>query len=267
MKNKIPVKTELIAIDKDQVLTEAMVLMEKKNISHLLVRDEGEIVGIITERDIADKFANFRDLKTERKLKSEQFHVSSAMNKNLKTIPFDAKITDAAKLMIENGISSLPVVENNKITGIVTKTDLIKEVNQSGKEVAGFYSKVPVTITLGSSIVSARKVMLNHGIHRILVTDEKGEKLLGILSERAVASALRDFRSALDKYKHADVRKLKVDDYMKRDPITINPDVTVSEAAEIMCEKSISGLPVVDDTLGILTKTDIVRGISEGTLP
>jgi len=156
MKNKIPVKTELIAIDKDQVLTEAMVLMEKKNISHLLVKDEGEIVGIITERDIADKFANFRDLKTERKLKSEQFHVSSAMNKNLKTIPFDAKITDAAKLMIENGISSLPVVENNKITGIVTKTDLIKEVNQSGKEVAGFYSKVPVTITLGSSIVSAR---------------------------------------------------------------------------------------------------------------
>ena len=54
MKNKIPVKTELITIDKDQVLTEAMVLMEKKNISHLLVRDEGEIVGIITERDIAD---------------------------------------------------------------------------------------------------------------------------------------------------------------------------------------------------------------------
>lgn len=266
MESKIPITKEIITIDKDQGVTEAMKIMDKKNISHLLVRDKGKFIGLITERDIANKFANFHDLKTEHKLREARFHVSSAMNKNLKTIPPSTRIRDAARIMVEDGISSLPVVENNEVIGIVTKTDLINKVKASKKEIGMFYNKVLVTVPSGSSIVHARKIMLKNNIHRILVTDDNGN-LIGILSQKAVAHALKEFRRALDKYLHADVRKLKVEDYMKKNPITITKDTSISDASEIMLEKGISGLPVIDEPLGILTKTDIVRGIADGKLP
>jgi len=265
MKNKIPVTRKLITIDKNQSLTDAMNVMSKESISHILVRDGVKIIGIITDWDIATTFANFRDLGTERKLKSAQFHVSSAMINDLKTIPSDEEITEAAKVMVENGFSSLPVAEDGKIIGIVTKTDLIKEVKDSKKGIETFYSKNAVTIPSGSSIVHARKVILEEKIHKILVTDNG--KLIGILSEKDIANALREFRRALDKYRHADVRKITVDDFMKRDPLTLNRNATISDAVKIMVEHNTSGIPIVGETWGIITKTDIVKGIAEENLP
>ncbi|PKP54656.1 MAG: hypothetical protein CVT90_00150 [Candidatus Altiarchaeales archaeon HGW-Altiarchaeales-3] len=152
MKTKIFRNTDLITIDKDQGLTEAMALMDKKSISHLLVRDEGKIIGIITTKDITKKLANARDLGNERKLRATQFHVSSAMNKNLKTIQKDADLKDAAKMMIANKISSLAVVENdeNEVIGLVTKTDIIKGLKDSKDDIELFYNPDVITIPSGS---------------------------------------------------------------------------------------------------------------------
>lgn len=268
MKNKIQATKDLFLIDKNQDLVEAMDIMQKKHISHLLVKDNDEIIGIITERGIARKLADAHDLGTENKLRETHFHVSSAVIMDMKTISSDTKIIDAAKMMIEDKVSALPVTEDGKITGIVTKTDLIKELLHSKKKAGDFYSKKPLEMPPGTTIVHARKAMLEEDVHLLLVTDDG--MLKGVLSEKDIASGLREFRRALDKYKHADVHGMKVYDFMTRGPATITADITIPDAVKIMLDRKISGIPVVNGTslvIGILTKTDLVKGIAEGKLP
>lgn len=274
------ITTELITIDKDRNLKDAFHLMEKKHISRLLVTEKGKIVGIITEGDIANRLGTGK----ERKLKTEHIHVSGAMTKNLEVMDIKLAemrvsstmtqnmqfisgkdgIIEAARIMLENGFSSLPIQEDGNIIGIVTKTDLIKTLKESQKFVRDYYTTSPILTAPNASLVSARKLMLENGIHRLLVTDRG--MLAGILTERDIANGLKTFRKAIDKYPQADIKRLKVEDVMNLDPITIKPETTIGEATGIMLEKRISGLPVIAQEFGILTKTDLVRGIAKGRL-
>jgi CBS domain-containing protein len=254
-------KRDLITIDKDQNLGDALGLMDRRRISRLLVTEGGRVCGIITEEDIADRLGTGR----ERKLKTSHIHVSAAMSKDLVVIPTDSERGDAAKIMLENGFSSLPVVEDSEIVGLVTKTDLVRSLIKSEKTVEGFYTKNPVLVNPGDTLVSARKLMLEYNIHRLLVTDRGF--LAGILTERDIAAGLKTFRKALDKNAHPDIRGLRVEHVMTGNPVTIKPETTVGEAVEIMLEKGISGIPVITKDFGVLTKTDLVRGIAGGRLP
>ena len=254
-------KKDLITIDKDQNIGDALRLMKERNISRLLVTEDKKIIGIITEEDIANRLVTGR----ERKLKAVHIHISSAMTKDLKVIPIDSEIEDAAKIMLENRFSSLPVVDDSEIVGLITKTDLVKSLKNSKKAIREFYTKDPVIVNPADTIVYARKVMLKHNIRRLLVTDRG--LLAGILTERDLARGLNTFRKALDKSPHPDIRGLRVEHVMTREPITIKPEATIGIAVEIMLKKGISGIPVITKEFGILTKTDLIRGIADGRLP
>jgi len=254
-------KNNLITIDKDQNIGDALRLMEEENISRLLVTEDKKIIGIITQEDIANRLGTGR----ERKLKAAHIHISSAMTKDLKVIPIDSEIEDAAKIMLENRFSSLPVVDDSEIVGLITKTDLVKSLKNSEKAIGEFYTKNPILVNPEDTMVSARKVMLEHNIHRLLVTDRG--LLAGILTERDLARGLKTFRRALDKDAHPDIRGLRVKHVMTREPITIKPETTVGEAVGIMLKNGISGIPVITKEFGILTKTDLIRGIADGRLP
>jgi CBS domain-containing protein len=254
-------RRELITIDKDQNLTDALRLMDKEHISRLLVTDNGKILGIITEEDIANRLGTGK----ERKLKASHIHVSAAMTRDLKVISTDSDIRDAARTMLKNGFSSLPVVVESEIVGLITKTDLVMSLAQSRKKIRDFYTKDPILVNPADTLVSARKLMIEHKIHRLLVTDRG--LLAGIITERDIARGLKTFRKALDKDAHPNIRGLRVEHLMSGEPITIKPETTVGEAVDIMLRNRISGIPVVTKDFGILTKTDLVRGIAEGKLP
>ncbi len=254
-------KKKLITIDKDQNLGDALRLMDKKDISRLLVTEGDRIIGIITEEDVANRLGTGQ----ERKLKTSHIHVSSAMTRDLKTISIESGMDDTARIMLENRFSSLPVTEDSEIIGLVTKTDLVKSLKKSKKPVKGFYTKNPIRVNPGDTLVHARKLMLEYNIHRLIVTDRG--LLAGILTERDLARGLKTFRKALDKNGHPDIQGLKVEYVMTGDPITVKPETTVGEAVEIMLKNRISGIPVIARDFGILTKTDLVRGIADGRLP
>lgn len=265
MENKLIMSKNLITIDKDRNLEDALTLMEKKHISRLLVTENNRIVGILTEEDIVNRLVTGR----ERKLKMGQIHITihitAAMTKDLITINEDTRIKEAARIMIENKFSSIPVKKENEIIALVTKTDLIKNLRNCKKEIGEFYTKEPVLVNPNDSLLSARKLMLENNIHRLIVTD-KG-LLVGILTERDIAKGLETFRKAIDKYPQADIERLKVENVMSFDPVTVKPETTVGKAVGIMLEKKISGIPVIAPGFGILTKTDMVKGIANGRLP
>ncbi len=111
---------EPVTISPDTKLFAAYKLMHEKNIRHLPVIENGKLVGIITDRDLRSATS---------KLSEEPFQpedeVGKVMKKDVKTIhPLDP-VDIATKIMRENKIGCLPVLENNKLIGIVTVTDML----------------------------------------------------------------------------------------------------------------------------------------------
>jgi CBS domain-containing protein len=93
-------------------------IMAEQRVGSLVVQENNKIVGIITELDIIWKVvANDKDPNTTT--------VGEIMSKKVITIRADQTIEEASVLMVENKIKKLPVVENNKLVGIITATDLI----------------------------------------------------------------------------------------------------------------------------------------------
>lgn len=258
MKVKELMSKDLKTIDIDSNVREAKNLMEKYGISRLLVKDKGKIVGILTERDLAIRMASWR----ERKLSDAHIHVSAVTTKKLITIDEDEEISEAARIMLENGISSLVVESKGEIVGIVTKTDLIKSLKDSGIKVTEYMTRRVKTLPVGSTLLQARRLMLQNGIKRIpIILDGK---LIGMVTEKDIAKALGLFRKISEsKQWDEKMKKILVEEIMSKDVISVSEDTTLGEAVDIMLEKNISGLPVIKEgkIFGIITKTDLTRAV------
>ncbi len=107
----------VVVSKKDATLKEASEVMSKLHIGSLLIVDKKKIAGIITHSDIVKAIA--AEKKPDITLAEE------IMSKKVVTIEPDKKLDDAVSLMIENKIKKLPVVEEGKILGIVTASDIV----------------------------------------------------------------------------------------------------------------------------------------------
>jgi len=263
MKVEEVMSKSLICIDVNESVRNALKLMEKKRVSRLLVKREKKIVGIVTERDLAERLGS----EKERKLSDAHVHVSSCYSDELITVEKDVEVKEVAGKMVEKGISSIVVTDKGSIVGIVTKTDLIKVLKGCKEPLEKVMQKEVHRIEKGSRLLEARKMMIHYGIKKLLVVEKN--KLVGILTESDVAKALGLFRK-LAEGKHWDekMRKILVDDVMSSPVITLKPKDTIDECVKLMLENDISGVPVVEDgeIKGIATKTDLVRFIRDSKL-
>jgi len=134
------------------------------------------------------------------------------------TVAPDLTVTEAARLMVDNRVGALPVLEEGKLIGIVTEGDLIMQ-----------------------------DVKLEFPTYLHLIDGF-------ILYPPATAR----FESELRKAVAADVRAV-----MTTDPITVQVDSSVEDAATLLVEREVSRLPVLDgETLvGVVSKSDIVRSL------
>jgi len=129
-----------------------------------------------------------------------------------------------------------------------------------------------VTIPSNMPVLEARKVMETHNIRRIPVVD-KG-KLVGIVTKNMTRRASPSEATSLSVWEiNYLMAKMKVKDIMKRDPVTVSPDLTVECAVATAQLRGVGALPVVDDKLvvGIITTNDFfykilnpLLGINEG---
>lgn len=114
------------------------------------------------------------------------------------------------------------------------------------------------------SLPEAHQIMISEKIRRLPVTDDNG-RLLGIITLGDVRSVSPSPASSVNIFdRNYVLSSLEVERVMTSDPATIYPDQTINEAAKIMLEKRISGLPVVDRDgriCGIITESDIFRMI------
>lgn len=103
----------------DANVRDAVKKMNKFNIGSIVVVDGKRPVGIITERDILRRIV-------EEGTDPSMIEVKQIMPHPTVTIQPDASIEEAAKLMAKKRIKKLPVVENDKLVGIITTMDLTR---------------------------------------------------------------------------------------------------------------------------------------------
>ena len=125
-----------------------------------------------------------------------------------------------------------------------------------------------VSVGPDTSLLKVGKLMKDHHIRRIPVVDEQSQ-VIGIISDRDVRDASPSKATTLDMYEmHYLLAELKAKNIMTAKPITVKPTDTVEQAALIMLDNKVGGLPVVDDAgklVGIISDHDVFKAMVDIT--
>lgn len=113
-------------------VSEARELMQRKRIRHLLVMEGERLVGIITDRDIR---LNLPSPATSLSVWEVNYllaklTVGEVMTKGVITIGPERRVAEAVRLLLEHKIGALPVIEGERVVGIITETDLLRAFAQ-----------------------------------------------------------------------------------------------------------------------------------------
>ena len=122
-----------------------------------------------------------------------------------------------------------------------------------------------ITVTPQESLDDAWRIMIEEHISRLPVVDKRG-KMVGIVSEKQILRYSPSAATTLDAFEIQGVmNRITVEKVMTKDVITIAPDTPIEEAARIMADNEISGIPVVsgDSLVGIIAETDLFKTFLE----
>jgi CBS domain-containing protein len=117
-------------LDRNETLDLAEAIMNLGRIRHMPVVDDGRVVGILSQRDLF-RSALITALGFGRKVTSsliKTIKIKEIMTEKVFTISPDASIKDAARQMMDKKIGCLPVVEGDRLVGLVTETDMLRYV-------------------------------------------------------------------------------------------------------------------------------------------
>jgi CBS domain-containing protein len=121
--------------------------------------------------------------------------VQEAMTSNPTTVSPDTSARDAARVMKDEDAGIVPIVEGERLVGVITDRDLALRIVAEGSDVearvGGLASKDLVTIDPQQSLEEAARLMAEHQVRRLPVVEEDG-RLVGILAQKDVADAGHD---------------------------------------------------------------------------
>jgi len=241
-----PVKT----ITEDSTMAQAANLMGKHRVGSLIVTENDDPVGIVTERDLLNHVLTFGKDPAEVK-------VSQVMSKPLITINHDATIKETAKTMMKRK-GRLAVMKGSTLVGVVTASDLIKgipETPDTEVQPLRYGSKLVETADKGVSVAKIVRIMGEKRIGSVVITSEG--KPMGIFTERDLLTILMAEEKPLS---------MPVGDVTSSPLIVTDVDVNVFEAASIMTTNRIKRLPLIDENeelKGIITARDLVEAYSK----
>jgi CBS domain-containing protein len=123
----------VVTIEGSDSCRDAVTRMHRARVRHLPVVDrDGHLVGIVTDRDLRHRLFNpgvFHEIGTvavDSLLAAVR--VREIMSAPVVSIESQADLEDAARLMLEDKVGSLPVVEEGRVVGILTETDLLRRI-------------------------------------------------------------------------------------------------------------------------------------------
>jgi CBS domain-containing protein len=274
---------EIMTIAKSPVITMATTtpvydgirIMVKEGFRRIPIVDPGtkRLRGIVTASDIVnylgggEKFQIIQREHAGNFFKAINEPVRHIMTPEVISVYISAKISDAIDIMIKHKVGGLPVVdEESRVWAIITERDIVTIFGGmiSGAKVSDLMSKKVVTATPKTSILKAEKKMIKNGFRRLPIVSEG--KLVGIVT---IMDILRFFGSG-KVFQHLQsgtidhVLQTPVIETAVKDVVTVDRNVDVGEAAQLMWEKGIGALPVLENEklIGIITERDFFKLIA-----
>jgi CBS domain-containing protein len=241
----------LFSVDPTTSIREAAQKMRHHSISSLLILDEENYTGILTDTDLARNFAT-------KDLSPEQIPVSLISNDTIVTLDASRQMEEAYEYMRKNNIRHLGITENDKMVGILSIKDFAnyyhnkfsQDVGEEG-EVQYFMKGSVLSIEVGSTVLDAAQKMAQHKVGCLLVSE--AGKVKGLFSESAltmdVIAAGRPLGSTL------------LSTVLVQQLITMDCSQTMSAAYQKMRENNIRHLSISrgKKIIGILSIKDFAN--------
>jgi CBS domain-containing protein len=238
---------------------------------------DGKLVGIVSRKDV---FNNF-----------EEEQLSLIMKKDIITVSPSASIAEVAKIFVEKRIHRIPVVDNGKLVGIITPTDLLDEVKAKKSSLKAedvinttcvtAYVDDPLSYVIASMRVSkcvafpvlnARGDLVGIITDRDLFIDQAEDKeALTAMGLDESTESLAGYRNVLPLFYVATDKDISeehiVKDFMIKDPVTVFKKTSVSDIAKLMKQNDFGQIPVhgnKDELIGMVYDVDILAALLEG---
>ena len=181
---------QLFTVNHGLSLMEAQKIMKAHNFRKLVIVENEELKGIITQTDlcwaVTDMNVDYPDPPM----------VSSVMSRRMLAVSEDDKFAKAKKLMASKDIGSVLVIEKGEIKGIFTEFDLVSEFFMNPNRLRNSFMKDLMTspivcITPDFDIFKINKIMLKRNFRRLPVLEDN--KVVGIITQTDVARGMYDF--------------------------------------------------------------------------
>lgn len=254
---------------------EVLKTLQKRRVSGVPVVKKGAVVGMITRSDLLRN--------------REEDQIAMLMTRDPIVVGPQDSIIDAAKLLVDNDIRRLPVVEGQKLAGMITVADLVRVASELDITTAidGFFQRKVLALWGETPLPVAGAVMELAQANACPVLDS-ATRLVGMISDRDLinASTIEDsvgrtdmsdareedgwmwdsIMNTVSRYyavSRIELKNIKVAEAMVP-AITAIKSSTVSECAATMRKKDIDQLPVVTSgqkLMGLLHDSDIVRAL------
>jgi len=118
----------VVTVTPQTTLSEAVRLTRQRGIRHLPVLEGGELVGIVSDRDLKRAMASPATSLEAHELTSllDRLTMAEIMTRPVMTVAPPVPVEEAARVMVREKISALPVTEEGRLVGIVTETDVLE---------------------------------------------------------------------------------------------------------------------------------------------
>ncbi|MFB6169409.1 MAG: CBS domain-containing protein [Haloferacaceae archaeon] len=250
---------EFVEVDADTKLGKVRSVFERENPKSLIVTDDGDYAGVVTERQLVRSH-----IEDDTKV--------SALVRSAPRIQRTEDVREVARMLVEGGVKVAPVFEGEKLYGVVTADDLLAAVldNLDALTVEQIMTEDVVSVAEHDHVGQAINRLREHGISRLPVVNENG-RLTGVMTTHDIV----EFVVRSDERQHKGDRSgdsdrmldLPVYDLMSAPVLTTTPDESVRDAVSRMLDENVAGLVVTPDTsddtiAGVLTKTDVLRALT-----
>ena len=189
--------------------------------------------------------------------------VGEAMHRGVLSVPLTAPLSQVAETMAKHRVHCVVAIgethdgRHGRVWGLVTDLELTRIActeGLQGRTAGGSAIAEVVTIEPSQTIHRAGELMTEHGVSHLIVVDPLTDRPVGVLSTLDVAGALTEI-PLRERGSAYHVAKL-----MTPSPLTVSPDTSLKDVAQLLAEHGISGVPVVEDktVVGVVSETDIV---------
>ena len=120
--------TDVVALDRNASLGSAKDIMDQRRLRHFPVVENGNVVGVVSQRDLfrASLASMLGYEERTKKAFLDNLSIKGIMSDPPITVTADTGISEAACLMVEKKVGCLPVVDGKRLIGLVTETDFLK---------------------------------------------------------------------------------------------------------------------------------------------